>query len=183
MWGSCDQLPASVDNGVRRKEVGMRFRSSRASLRAPLLASIAGAALFASFISIQPATAKPRSAMQRPPALHVNRNVQPQAAPRTAAAPAGSLVYYKNGNIFVSGTDGTNARQVTSGGDWLYASMADNGTLVAEGAGRAGARRHHGHGPVRHGPERHPRSQDDHAVGLLQRPVPRLPADDGGDLA
>jgi hypothetical protein len=44
-------------------------------------------------------------------------------------------VYYKDGNIFTAATDGTGARQVTSGGGWLDATMADDGTLVAEGPG------------------------------------------------
>ncbi len=41
----------------------------------------------------------------------------------------------QRGNVWIAATDGSNAHQVTTGGSWLYADMADNGTIVAEGPG------------------------------------------------
>jgi hypothetical protein len=58
------------------------------------------------------------------------------AAARPAGTTAsGSLTYYKGGNIFTANADGSNPHQLTTGGGWLWTSMADDGTVVAEGPG------------------------------------------------
>jgi hypothetical protein len=55
-----------------------------------------------------------------------------------AAANADSLVYVKGGNVWISHSDGSAARQVTtSGNNWAWPSTADDGTIfVAGGAQR-----------------------------------------------
>jgi hypothetical protein len=58
-----------------------------------------------------------------------------------AAANADSLVYTKGGNVWVSHSDGSAARQVTSApNNWAWPSTADDGTIfVAGGAQRVNA--------------------------------------------
>src|SRR3712207_6636438 len=51
------------------------------------------------------------------------------AAP--AAASADSLVYAKDGNVFVSAADGSAAKQLTTDGGYESPSQADDGTVVA----------------------------------------------------
>ena len=48
-----------------------------------------------------------------------------------AVASADSLVYVKDGNVWISGTDGGGAHPVTAGGGWSSPSEADDGTIVA----------------------------------------------------
>jgi hypothetical protein len=67
------------------------------------------------------------------PPLHVSTS---DATARAAvSATSGSLTYYKNGNIFTANADGSSPHQLTTGGGWLWSSMADDGTVVAEGPG------------------------------------------------
>ena len=51
------------------------------------------------------------------------------AVPATAAAD--SLVYVKDGNVFVAAADGSDAQQVTTDGGYESPSQADDGTIVA----------------------------------------------------
>ncbi len=54
-----------------------------------------------------------------------------------AAADADSLVYVKDANVWISRSDGTGARQVTSSANnWAWPSVADDGTIFVAG-GRA----------------------------------------------
>jgi len=51
-----------------------------------------------------------------------------------AAAGADSLVYVKGGNVWISHSDGSAARQVTSApNNWAWPSTADDGTVFAAG--------------------------------------------------
>jgi hypothetical protein len=114
------------------------MRRTRTGARSMLLAALAGSVFALAMASAAVADQAPgtaRRAPARPPALHVRTGAHVTTPRDAGTAPAGSLVYYKNGNIYVSNTDGTGAQQVTTGGGWLYASMADDGTLVAEGPG------------------------------------------------
>jgi hypothetical protein len=51
-----------------------------------------------------------------------------------AAAPAGaaSIVFMKGGNVWLGSPDGSQLRQVTSGGGWDSPSQADDGTILAQ---------------------------------------------------
>jgi len=54
-----------------------------------------------------------------------------------AAAHADSLVYVKGGNVWISHSDGSAARAVTSAGNnWAWPSTADDGTIFAAGGGQ-----------------------------------------------
>ena len=55
------------------------------------------------------------------------------AALAVCAAPASadSIVYLKDGNVWLSAPDGSQARQLTTGGRWASPSQADDGTIVA----------------------------------------------------
>ena len=54
-----------------------------------------------------------------------------------AAAHADSLVYTKGGNVWISHSDGSAARQVTSAGNnWAWPSTADDGTIFVAGGGQ-----------------------------------------------
>jgi hypothetical protein len=53
------------------------------------------------------------------------------AAAVPAVAAADSLVYVKDGNVFLSAADGSAARQVTTDGGYESPSQADDGTIVA----------------------------------------------------
>jgi hypothetical protein len=48
-----------------------------------------------------------------------------------AQASADSIVYLKDGNVWLSAPDGSQARQLTTGGRWASPSQADDGTIVA----------------------------------------------------
>jgi hypothetical protein len=48
-----------------------------------------------------------------------------------APASADSIVYLKDGNVWLSAPDGSQARQLTTGGRWSSPSQADDGTIVA----------------------------------------------------
>ena len=50
-----------------------------------------------------------------------------------AAAPAAadSIVFVRDGDVWISTPDGTTERKLTSGGGWTSPSMADDGTIVA----------------------------------------------------
>jgi len=53
------------------------------------------------------------------------------------AAHADSLVYVKGGNVWISHSDGSAARAVTSvGNNWAWPSTADDGTIFAAGGGQ-----------------------------------------------
>jgi hypothetical protein len=54
-----------------------------------------------------------------------------------AAAHADSLVYVKGGNVWISHSDGSAARAVTSvGNNWAWPSTADDGTIFVAGGGQ-----------------------------------------------
>jgi hypothetical protein len=53
------------------------------------------------------------------------------AAAVPAVAAADSLVYVKDGNVFLSAADGSAAKQVTTDGGYESPSQADDGTIVA----------------------------------------------------
>jgi Tol biopolymer transport system component len=55
------------------------------------------------------------------------------AALAVCAAPASadSIVYLKDGNVWLSAPDGSQPRQLTTGGRWASPSQADDGTIVA----------------------------------------------------
>jgi hypothetical protein len=54
-----------------------------------------------------------------------------------AAAHADSLVYTKGGNVWISHSDGSAARAVTSAGNnWAWPSTADDGTVFVAGGGQ-----------------------------------------------
>jgi hypothetical protein len=56
------------------------------------------------------------------------------AAGASAAAQADSLTYVKSGGVWISHSDGSDARQVTSAANnWTWPSEADDGTLFAAG--------------------------------------------------
>ena len=65
-----------------------------------------------------------------------------------AAAPAAadSIVFVRDGDVWISTPDGTTERQLTAGGGWTSPSMADDGTIVALRGGdvRAAAPRRRG---------------------------------------
>jgi PASTA domain len=48
-----------------------------------------------------------------------------------SAASAASLVYIKGGNVWLASANGSDQRQVTTGGDWSFPSQADDGTILA----------------------------------------------------
>ncbi len=50
-------------------------------------------------------------------------------APATASA--ASIVFIKGGNVWLAAADGSDQRQVTTGGDWDSPSQADDGTILA----------------------------------------------------
>ena len=49
-----------------------------------------------------------------------------------SAASASSIVYIKGGNVWLASSDGSNQRQVTTGGYWDSPSQADDGTILAQ---------------------------------------------------
>lgn len=53
------------------------------------------------------------------------------AAFSPAAASASSIVYIKDGNVWLSSGDAATSRQVTSGGNWHSPTQADDGTIAA----------------------------------------------------
>src|SRR5438309_1242597 len=53
------------------------------------------------------------------------------AAP-ALAAPGGSLVFIRDGNVWIAQGDGTGARAVTRDGGYAFPSQADDGTIVAQ---------------------------------------------------
>ncbi len=56
------------------------------------------------------------------------------AAPPASAAVTGSIVYLKNGNVWIAHADGTHARQFTFAKyNWASPSESDNGTIVVAG--------------------------------------------------
>ena len=48
-----------------------------------------------------------------------------------SAASAASIVFIKDNNVWLSAPNGSNERQVTTGGDWSFPSQADDGTIMA----------------------------------------------------
>ena len=48
------------------------------------------------------------------------------------AARAASIVFIKGGNVWLANPDGSNQRQVTTGGFWDSPSQADDGTILAQ---------------------------------------------------
>ena len=56
------------------------------------------------------------------------------ASANSAAAPQGSIVYLKSGNVWIAHADGTQARQFTlHANNWSSPTEADNGTVVVAG--------------------------------------------------
>src|SRR5690348_16963693 len=53
------------------------------------------------------------------------------AAVAAPAASADSISYIKDGNVWLTTTDGSRQYQVTTDGGYSYASQADDGTLIA----------------------------------------------------
>lgn len=53
------------------------------------------------------------------------------AALAPAAASASSIVYIKDGNVWLTSPDGAQNRQVTTGGNWHSPTQADDGTIAA----------------------------------------------------
>src|SRR3954470_9313860 len=57
-----------------------------------------------------------------------------------APAQADSLVYLKDGQVWISGADGSGARQFTGAANaWAWPSEADDGTVVVAGGAAHGA--------------------------------------------
>src|SRR6516162_7476635 len=53
------------------------------------------------------------------------------ASANSTATPQGSIVYLKNGNVWIAHADGTQARQFTTHTyNWSSPTEADNGTVV-----------------------------------------------------
>jgi hypothetical protein len=48
-----------------------------------------------------------------------------------SAASAASIVFVKGGDVWLAAPDGSDQRQVTTGGTWSYPSQADDGTIMA----------------------------------------------------
>jgi hypothetical protein len=48
-----------------------------------------------------------------------------------APASASSIVYIKEGNVWISSPDGASSRQLTTGGSWHSPTQADDGTIAA----------------------------------------------------
>ena len=71
----------------------------------------------------------PTTMLPKISALAVAAACAAAAVPATAAAD--SLVYVKDGNVFLSAADGSAAKQVTSDGGYESPSQADDGTVVA----------------------------------------------------
>ena len=49
-----------------------------------------------------------------------------------SAASAASIVFVKGGDVWLAAPDGSDQRQVTTGGGWSFPSQADDGTIMAQ---------------------------------------------------
>ena len=79
-----------------------------------------------------PARGNPRGAYRRAVvAVCVALAAWALGAASASAAPAGSIAYIKDGNVFLTRPDGTGGVQVTTSGGYSEVSQADDGTMAA----------------------------------------------------